>query len=149
MLNKAVQSRVQSLVAKRAYSSGAPPAKITQTPLPYALNGLEPVLTQTQMDYHYNRHHKTYVVKYNEKIDQIEAALAKQDYPAIARIAREIRFFGGGNWNHTFFWESLAPISNGGGQLPSETSNLTKLIKGSWGSYDKFISNFNAETAAI
>ncbi len=61
------------------------------------------------MDYHYNRHHKTYVVKYNEKLDQVEAALSKKDYPAIAKIAREIRFFGGGNWNHTFFWESLAP----------------------------------------
>jgi superoxide dismutase len=29
------------------------------------------------MDYHYNRHHKTYVVKYNEKVDQIEQAMAK------------------------------------------------------------------------
>lgn len=77
MLNKAVQSRVQSFMAKRAYSTSAPPVKITQAPLPYALNALEPVLTQQQMDYHYNRHHKTYVVKYNEKIDQIEAALAK------------------------------------------------------------------------
>lgn len=101
------------------------------------------------MDYHYNRHHKTYVVKYNEKIDQIEQAMSKQDYPAIARIAREIRFFGGGNWNHTFFWESLAPIKNGGGQRPGDSSKLTSLIKSSWGSYDAFQANFSAETAAI
>jgi Fe-Mn family superoxide dismutase len=50
-------------------STAAPAAKISQTPLPYELNGLEPVLTQQQMDYHYNRHHKTYVTKYNEKLD--------------------------------------------------------------------------------
>jgi Fe-Mn family superoxide dismutase len=136
--------------AMRSLSTAAAPApRVSQTPLPYALNALEPVLTQTQMDYHYNRHHKTYVTKYNEKLDQIEAAQAKKDYAAIARIAREIRFFGGGNWNHTFFWESLAPVSNGGGVRPSEASPLSGLIKNSWGSYDAFIASFNAETAAI
>ena len=110
--------------------------RISQKPLPYDLNGLEPVLTQQQMDYHYNRHHKTYVTKYNEKLEQIEQAQSKNDPQAIARIAREIRFFGGGNWNHTFFWESLAPIKNGGGQRPGDNSDLTKLIKASWGGYD-------------
>jgi superoxide dismutase len=80
MLNQAIKS---SIVRKtmRAFSTAAAatpaPAKIVQTPLPYALNDLEPVLTQQQMDYHYNRHHKTYVVKYNEKIDQIEQAMTK------------------------------------------------------------------------
>ena len=76
------------------------------------------------MDYHYNRHHKTYVTKYNEKLEQIEEALAKNDPKKIAVIAKDIRFFGGGNQNHTFFWESLAPIKEGGGVRPSETSDL-------------------------
>ena len=75
--------------------------------------------------------------------------MAKQDYPAIARIAREIRFFGGGNWNHTFFWESLAPVAQGGGVRPGDNSHLTKLIKATWGSYDAFQASFSAETAAI
>ena len=144
MLTKtAIQSRL-ALFGKRAFS-----AKIVQTPLPYELGALAPVFTKDQLDYHYNRHHKTYVTKYNEKIDQVETALAKQDYPAIARIAREIRFFGGGNWNHTFFWESLAPAKQGGGVRPGDDSPLTKLVKASWGSYDAFIQTFNAETAAI
>lgn len=149
MLNKVFQSRLQAALPRRVYSAAAPAPRLTQTPLPYELNGLEPVLTKEQLDYHYNRHHKTYVVKYNEKLDQVEAALAKQDYPAIARIAREIRFFGGGNWNHTFFWESLAPIKAGGGQRPGHASELSKLIQATWGSYDAFISAFNSETAAI
>ena len=78
MLNTAVH-RMFVAQALRRFSTAAavPAAKIAQTPLPYALNDLEPVLTQTQMDYHYNRHHKTYVVKYNEKVDQIEQAMAK------------------------------------------------------------------------
>ena len=86
MLKKVIQNTIVRSAVKR-FSTTAAPAKITQVPLPYALNDLEPVLTQQQMDYHYNRHHKTYVVKYNEKIDQIEQAMSKQDYPAIARIA--------------------------------------------------------------
>ena len=52
-------------------------AKITQTPLPYALGGLAPVMSELQMDYHFNKHHKTYVTKYNETLDLIEDALAK------------------------------------------------------------------------
>ena len=88
-------------------------------------------------------------MKYNEKLDQIEQAMEKKDYTGIARIAREIRFFGGGNWNHTFFWESLAPTNVGGGQRPGDNSELTKLIKATWGSYDAFISSFNSETASI
>ena len=48
------------------------------------------------MDYHYNRHHKTYVTKYNEKLEQIEDALAKKEPSKIAIIAKDIRFFGGG-----------------------------------------------------
>ena len=124
-------------------------AKISQTPLPYGLGDLAPVFTQEQMDYHYNRHHKTYVVKYNEKLDQVETAMSKQDYPAIAKIAREIRFFGGGNWNHTFFWESLAPQKQGGGKAPADGTNIARLIKQQWGSFEAFVAVFNSETASI
>ena len=56
---------------------------------------------------------------------------------------------GGGNFNHTFFWESLAPMSEGGGSRPDESSDLHKMIKSTWGSIDKFIAYFNNETAAI
>jgi hypothetical protein len=71
MLSKVFnQSRIALIRCKVAsFTTAAPAARISQTPLPYDLNGLEPVLTQQQMDYHYNRHHKTYVTKYNEKLD--------------------------------------------------------------------------------
>jgi superoxide dismutase len=69
MLKKAIHNTIVRSAVRRFNTTAAVPPKITQVPLPYALNDLEPVLTQQQMDYHYNRHHKTYVVKYNEKID--------------------------------------------------------------------------------
>ena len=77
MINTAVHRMFVGQAVRRFTTAAAPAARITQIPLPYALNDLEPVLTQQQMDYHYNRHHKTYVVKYNEKIDQIEQAMQK------------------------------------------------------------------------
>jgi Fe-Mn family superoxide dismutase len=111
---------------------------------------LEPVLSATLLDYHYNKHHKLYVTKYNEKLEQVEEALAKNNTTKLATLAKDIRFFGGGNYNHTFFWESLAPLKEGGGVRPDESkSELNRLIKNSWGSLDNFITQFNAETAGI
>jgi superoxide dismutase, Fe-Mn family len=105
-------------------------------------------MSELQLDYHYNKHHKTYVLKYNETLDAIEDALQKGDYTKVAKLAKNTKFFGGGNWNHTFFWEGLAPVGRGG-QLPAADSNLAKAISGSWGSFEKFIADFSAETAAI
>ena len=101
------------------------------------------------MDYHFNKHHKTYVVKYNETLDLIEDAMTKQDFAKVARLAKNTKFFGGGNWNHTFFWEGLSPVGEDGGKLPAADSDLAKSLTAAWGSIDKFIAEFNAETAAI
>ena len=73
------------------------------------------MLSGTLLNHHYNNHHKTYVVKYNETLDQIEEAKAKDDFKRVAKLAANLRFFGGGHYNHKFFWESLAPVKSGGG----------------------------------
>ena len=85
--------------------------KATQDPLPYDYGALAPVFTAKQMEVHYSKHHHTYVMKYNERLDMIEDAHNKKDLKFIASLANELRFFGGGHYNHTFFWESLAPTS--------------------------------------
>ena len=51
--------------------------------------------------------------------------------------------------NHEFFWESLAPVAQGGGQLPAKGSELEKAISHSFGSVDDFIAHFSANTAAL
>ena len=51
--------------------------KVVQEPLPYPLNGLEPVLSEKLMDLHYNKHHHNYVMKYNERLDLIQDAISK------------------------------------------------------------------------
>ena len=70
------------------------------------------------MDFHYNKHHKTYVANLNKFTEQAEQALAKDDIKSFVKLTNLIKFNGGGHINHTFFWESLAPIKSGGGQHP-------------------------------
>ena len=64
-------------------------------------------------------------------------------------LSQGIKFNGGGHLNHEFFWESLAPVNNGGGKLPSEDSPLHKAITHEWGSMENFINHFNTNTAAV
>ena len=51
--------------------------------------------------------------------------------------------------NHEFFWESLAPTSEGGGVLPEEGSALHSAICNNFGSVENFIAHFSANTAAV
>ena len=67
----------------------------------------------------------------------------------MTKLTKNLKFNGGGNFNHTFFWESLAPVKADGGKRPAEGSDLNQMIKNAWGSIDAFISYFNAETLAI
>ena len=107
------------------------------------------MLSGTLLDTHYSKHHKTYVMKYNEKLDMVEAALNKKDLKAVASFAKELRFFGGGHYNHTFFWESLAPVKDGGGHIPDKNSDLQVMMQKSWGSLNNFINFFNSETSKV
>ena len=123
MLAKAFQNNSHKLfssISARCFAS-----KATQKPLPYDLNALEPVISATLMDHHYNHHHKTYVTKYNETLDQLAEAQSKDDHAKVSRLGQNLKFFGGGNYNHTFFWESLAPTKQGGGALPGKDALLT------------------------
>ena len=39
---------------------------LVQKPLPYGLDGLEPVISKELMEYHYGKHHVTYIANYNK-----------------------------------------------------------------------------------
>ena len=117
--------------------------------MPYDFSALEPVLSGKLMDIHYNKHHKNYCMKYNERLDLIQEAISKKDLKRVASFAQELRFFGGGHYNHTFFWESLAPQKDGGGHIPFADSDLGTMIKQSYGSFDNMINFGTAEASAI
>ena len=123
--------------------------KVTLKPLPYALNALEPVLSEELMDFHYNKHHQAYATNLNGLLEQKEKAVAEGDILKVTQLTKGIAFNGGGVYNHTFFWDSLAPTSEGGGEEPSSDSELRQAIESQWGSIDAFKDEFNAQTAVI
>ncbi|MGY0398613.1 MAG: Fe-Mn family superoxide dismutase [Ostreibacterium sp.] len=104
--------------------------------LPYEKNALEPHISAETLDYHYSKHHNTYVVKLNGLIKgtEFEAKplenIVKTSSGGIFNNAAQI-------WNHTFYWNSLTPDGNG-----SPTGDLAKAINDSFGSFDNFKAKF-------
>ena len=92
--------------------------------MPYDFNALEPVFSGKQLETHYTKHHATYVTMFNMKLDMMEKYMGKKDLKKVVSLADEMKFFGGGHYNHTFFWESMAPVKEGGGHLPEKGTDL-------------------------
>jgi Fe-Mn family superoxide dismutase len=118
-------------------------------PLPYPIDGLEPVISKNLMEYHYGKHHQTYVNNLNGLYVKSNEALAKNDHQGFVDISQAIKFNGGGHLNHEFFWESLAPIGSGGGDLPADDTTFHKALCSAFGSFENFIEHFSTNTAAV
>ena len=112
-------------------------------PLPFPKDGLEPHMSTRTLEFHYDKHHRTYVTTLNKLLDG--SPLAGQSLEAIIRATardeskRAIFNNAAQAWNHTFFWHCLKP--RGGGK-PS--GDLLKRIEQSFGDYDKFKEQFKA-----
>lgn len=115
-------------------------AQFTQPVLPYAYNALEPYIDASTMEIHYSKHHSGYVKKLNAAVADSKYAKMTIDQ-LIASIDENtpvgVRNNGGGVWNHTFFWESMAPKAGG---TPEGT--IGKAITDKWGSYENFKTAF-------
>ena len=113
----------------------------TLAPLPYAHDALEPHIDTQTMQIHHGKHHQAYVDNLNKAIagtDNENKSL--EELVAYAgSISPAVRNNGGGHWNHTFFWESLAP--NAGG---APTGKLADAINEAFGSCDAFKEKFAA-----
>ncbi|CAM3693531.1 superoxide dismutase [Parendozoicomonas haliclonae] len=105
--------------------------------LPYARDALVPHISEETLNYHYGKHHKTYVDKLNGLVDGTD--MAGQSLEEIIKSSSGPVFNNAAQiWNHTFYWNSLSP--NGGGQ-PSGA--LAEAIDKSFGSFDAFVAKFN------
>lgn len=99
------------------------------------------------MELHHSKHHNTYVNSYNQASEQMSAAQSSSDIAAQIALQPLINFHGGGNVNHTLFWENLAPKNQGGGEPPSGA--LGQAINSSYGSLDELKKKMNAALAGI
>ncbi len=105
--------------------------------LPYPLNALAPQISKETLEYHYGKHHRTYVNKLNELVPGTE--FEKMDLEAIMMKATGPIFNNAAQvWNHTFYWNSLSP--EGGGE---PTGKIAAAIDQAFGSFEKFKELFN------
>ena len=106
--------------------------------LPYARNALAPHISEETLDFHYGKHHQTYVTNLNNLIKGTEfeelslEEIIKKSSAGIYNNSAQVA-------NHTFFWHSMKP--NGGGE---PTGALSAAINAKYGSYEEFKKAFQA-----
>ncbi len=111
--------------------------------LPYSPEALEPYISKKTIEYHYGKHHMTYVQKLNDLIPgtpfadgTLEDMVVRAD-GGIFNNAAQV-------WNHTFYWESFS--GHGGGEPEGA---LLDAINKDFGSFDKFREAFTQAAATL
>jgi Fe-Mn family superoxide dismutase len=116
-------------------------ANFTLAPLPYPSDALEPAIDQATMELHHGKHHQAYVNGLNAALEALPEAKDLSLEQLLARISQlpvAVRNNAGGHWNHTFFWESMAPVNKVGAM----SSELKQAIEKQFGSVDEFKAQF-------
>ena len=118
----------------------------TLPPLPYDFAALEPHIDARTMEIHHGKHHQTYVNNLNAAIEKAPE-LAKKSLDDLMRnvstlpeaVRTPIRNNGGGHWNHSMFWQIMAPKAGG-----EPGGKLGQAIKSTFGDFAKFREQFSA-----
>jgi len=109
--------------------------------LPYALDALTPTISKETLEYHYGKHHQTYITNLNNLIKGTEfenaslEEIVKKSSGGVFNNAAQV-------WNHTFYWFGLTPNGKG-----APEGALADAINAKWGSFDEFKKAFNAVAA--
>ena len=111
--------------------------------LPYAMDALQPHMSQETFEYHYAKHHQAYVTNLNNLIKgteyealDLESIIKKAPAGGIYNNAAQV-------WNHSFFWTCMKPA---GGGVPA--CALADAINVKWGSFEEFKKAFQASAVA-
>jgi superoxide dismutase, Fe-Mn family len=111
--------------------------------LPYPMDALAPHISRETLEYHYGKHHRTYLDKLNGMIEGTEFAGAS--------LEDTVRGSSGGIfnnaaqvWNHTFYWHCLSP--DGGGKPGGD---LARAIDKDFGSFEEFQKQFSDKAATL
>ncbi|MFW6043799.1 MAG: superoxide dismutase [Marinilabiliaceae bacterium] len=117
--------------------------KFSLPQLPYELDALEPHISKKTLEFHYGKHHQTYVNNLNNLIQGTRFENA--DLETIIKEADGGIYNNGAQvWNHTFYFTSLSPK---GGNAP--TGPLAQAIDEVYGSFDNFREEFNKAAATL
>lgn len=107
--------------------------------LPYAHNALEPNIDTKTMEIHHGKHHQGYTNNLNAAIEGTDLAgkSIEDILNGLDMSNNAVRNNGGGFYNHSLFWEVMAP--NGGGEPSGE---LADAINAAFGSFAEFKATF-------
>ncbi len=105
-------------------------------PLPYAKDALAPHISEETLEYHYGKHHQTYVTNLNKMVEGTDFANSSLE-EIIMNSEAGVFNNSAQVWNHTFYWSSMTP--DGGG---APTGEVADAINSAFGSYDSFVEKF-------
>src|SRR5512136_1918171 len=112
--------------------------------LPFAKDSLSPYISPETLDFHYGKHHKAYVDNLNKLIPgteyeklTLEEIVKKAPAGGIFNNAAQI-------WNHTFYWNGLAPQAGG-----EPTGEVLAAINKSFGTFAQFKEKFSASATTL
>ena len=117
--------------------------------LPYGFDALEPHIDTATMQIHHGKHHQAYVNNLNAAIEKAPELASKSlddlirginSVPEAVRTA--VRNNGGGHWNHSMFWNWMAP--NAAASLAAKSA---AAINDAFGGFDKFKEQFGPPPA--
>jgi len=112
-----------------------------QPALPYAKDALAPYISANTLEFHYGKHHASYISKYNGMVEGTEHANKpiEEVIKAVYGDSSKTGLFNNAAqaWNHSFYWTCMKP---GGGGTP--TGALADKINADFGSFDKFKEEF-------
>ncbi len=103
--------------------------------LPYELDALEPQMSKETLEFHYGKHHQTYVTKLNGLIEGTKfenlslEEIVKSSEGGVFNNAAQVL-------NHDFFWNGLTP---NGSEIPA---NVEAALAETFGSVDGFKEEF-------
>lgn len=118
-------------------------AKFNLPELPFAKNALEPHISERTLEFHYGKHHQTYVKTLNTLIEGTEfenktlEEIIKSSDGGIFNNAAQV-------WNHTFYWNCLAP-----NHKPAPEGSLKKAIEEAFGSFENFKEEFTKKSVGL
>jgi Fe-Mn family superoxide dismutase len=121
----------------------------TLPPLPYDYGALEPHIDARTMEIHHSKHHQTYVNNLNAALEKAPDLQNRSLDDLLANlgavpesIRTAVRNNGGGHWNHSMFWQIMAPTAGG-----EPSGAVGDAIRESFGEFGKFKEQFGAAAA--
>jgi len=106
-------------------------------PLPYAMDALQPHISKETLEFHYGKHHQAYVTNLNNLIKGTEFENASLE-DIIKKASGGLFNNAAQVWNHTFYWNCLAPKAGG-----EPTGALSAAINKKWNSFATFKEEFS------